>query len=227
MALVQTTKPLHEYFSNYRLKRIKKGQTILFQGEVPRLVYILKSGAVKAYNIDPNGEEKIIALIGPNEVIAPSWAYGKAPVALFYYDAFSDVELYTLPKEDLISKFVQDRDALLTAFDKLASLFTGASFHINALEEPKSSQKLASLLHYLTIRFGKPTASGKILIQVRLTQQDIARMLGLTRETVATELSKLKKDRVLSYKTQHYLIDPDKLQRLHGEEDFNNVKIQT
>ena len=218
-------KQFQDYISKFPVRTLKKGQTVLFQGEVPRQAFVIKSGAIKAYNIDPNGEEKIIALVGPNEIMAPSWVFGKSPVALYYYDVFVDTEVYVLPREELRSILATNKDALAAAFDRLISVFIGSNIHINALENSKSSQKLVNLLHYLTMRFGLPTNSNDITIDLRLTQHDLARMLGLTRETVAMELSRLKKQHILSYKSQKYTVNTRELQKLHGEEEFSDLTM--
>lgn len=218
-------KELQDYVTKYPLRTFKKGHTLLFQGEVPRQTFVIKHGAIKAYNIDPNGEEKIVALIGSNEIMAPSWVFGKAPVALYYYDVFVDTEVYVLNRDDLREILKTNPDALYAAFDRLISVFIGSNLHINALENSKSSQKLINLLHYLTMRFGKPTKGDQVFIDLRFTQHDLARMLGLTRETVAMELSRLKREKVISYQSQHYTVDSRKLQRLHGEDEFSELKI--
>lgn len=222
---LSSNKELREFVANFPLKSFKKGQTLLFQGEVPRQTFILKSGAIKAYNIDPNGEEKIIALIGPNEIMTPSWVFGKAPVALYYYDVFVDTEAYVLSREDLHTLLETNRDALFAAFDRLVSVFIGSNIHINALENSKSSQKIINLLHYLSVRFGKPAGQNRTVINLRLTQHDLARMLGLTRETVAMELSRLKKQHVISYQSQLYTVDITKLQELNNEDEFSDLVI--
>jgi hypothetical protein len=51
-------------------------------------------------------------------------------------------------------------------------------------------------------------------------------MVGLTRETTALELSKLKKKGIISYNTQHYTIDTEKLLSLLGAEEFRQLHLQ-
>ena len=51
-----------------------------------------------------------------------------------------------------------------------------------------------------------------------------ASLVGLTRETTTNELSKLKSEKVLRYSTHRYAIDKAKLERLLGEDSFDNLK---
>jgi hypothetical protein len=45
-------------------------------------------------------------------------------------------------------------------------------------------------------------------------------MIGATRETIATELSRLRKEKVIDYKQQLYIIDKAKLLALRNEDEL-------
>ena len=81
------------------IRVIKKGGNILFQGEIPRHVMIVRSGVVRAYSIASSGEERIVSLHGKGDIIPISWVFGSTPNSLFYYEAASDVRLFTIEKE--------------------------------------------------------------------------------------------------------------------------------
>jgi CRP-like cAMP-binding protein len=71
------------------------------------------------------------------------------------------------------------------------------------------------MLNILAKRFGKENEGGdKSEIIVPLTQQDIANLLGLTRETVATELKKLKDKGYVYYDKWQFVVHTDKLSEL-------------
>ncbi len=60
---------LNDLLKSYTLRKFKKGQTLLFQGEVPRYAYVVKSGTVKTYNISPLGEEQLISLSSEYDIL--------------------------------------------------------------------------------------------------------------------------------------------------------------
>jgi CRP-like cAMP-binding protein len=205
---------------NYPLRTFKKGQTLLFQGEVPRYAYVVKHGTVKTYNISPLGEEQIISLTSKYDILPEAWLLGDAAVAYYFYEAFTDCEVYMVPRQELVQKVAEVPAFSQHVLQRFMRLYVGASVHINALEQPRSRDKLVHLLHYLTMRFGSEKPKGKVQIDMRLTHQTLANMIGATRETIATELSRLRKEKVIDYRQQMYIIDKPKLLQLRNEDEL-------
>ena len=94
------------------LRRIKKGGNVLFQGEIPRSVMIVRDGVVRAYTITSAGEERIVALYGKGEIFPPAWALDEAPNALFYYDALTEVRVMSVTKQ-AFNETITDNKTLL------------------------------------------------------------------------------------------------------------------
>jgi len=70
------------------------------------------------------------------------------------------------------------------------------------------------------MRFGQPAGKDDIRIDLRLTHQTLAGMLGVTRETIATEIARLRREKVLDYKQQTYTINKSKLLQLRNDENL-------
>ncbi|HET8671949.1 MAG TPA: Crp/Fnr family transcriptional regulator, partial [Candidatus Saccharimonadales bacterium] len=191
---------LHSLLNAYSLRKFKKGQTLLFQGEVPRYAYVVKSGTVKTYNISPLGEEQLISLSSEYDILPEAWFLGEASVAYYFYEAFVDCTVYAIPRDELIKKVSESPAFANHLLQRFMRLYVGASVHINALEQPRSRDKLVHLLHYLVMRFGEDIGRDRIRIELRLTHQTLANMLGVTRETIATEIARLRRERVVDYK---------------------------
>lgn len=217
----QPAAKLTHFFDKYPIRKFKKGQTVLFQGEVPRYAYVSKSGTIKTYNISPLGEEQIISLSTEYDILPEAWFLGEASVAYYFYEAFTDCEVYTIPREELAQEVQQNTALANQLLRRFMQLYIGARVHVNALEQSRSRDKLVHLLHYLMMRFGMPEkANGTIKLDIRLTHQTLANMLGVTRETIAMEISRLRKEKVVDYKQQTYLINKPKLLALRNEDDL-------
>lgn len=210
---------LTDLLNAYSLRKFKKGQTVLFQGEVPRYAYVIKSGTVKTYNISPLGEEQLISLSSDYDILPEAWFLGEASVAYYFYEAFTDCTVYAIPREELIKKVNDSPEFANHLLRRFMRLYVGASVHINALEQPRSRDKLVHLLHYLMLRFGQDAGKDKVTLSLRLTHQTLANMLGVTRETIATELSRLRREKVISYKQQTYIINKPQLLQLRNDDE--------
>jgi CRP/FNR family transcriptional regulator, cyclic AMP receptor protein len=216
----QSRSPLARLLTNYPWRQFKKGQTILFQGEVPRYAYVIKEGVVRTYNISANGDEQIITLSAPYDILPEAWYLRDASTAYYFYGAYTDCKVYLVPREELLHKVASQPELSQALLQRAMRLHVGAKVHINALEQPKSRDKLVYLLYYLMLRFGDDASKGKQRINLRLTHQTLADMLGTTRETIALELSRLRKEHVIDYSQQLYTVDTAKLQALRNDEDF-------
>lgn len=223
-----TIKQFQDFLSQHQQKTFKKGEIIVFQGEVPRGVFVVKSGVVKAYNLSTNGDEKPVAFYGSDSNFPGPWVYGKMANSTYYYEAFtSEVTVYMIERDEFV-RFIKSRPQFIyQELERYISDELGKSMRLNALQHSKASDKLLYTLHYLSLSHGKKTAPQKIEITLDLTHQDFANLTGLTRETAATELNKLKKANIIEYgKGQAYTLDLSKLMKLLNDEYIADLDIK-
>ncbi len=218
-------KDLISVLKDQPVRVLKKGWPLFYQGEVPRSAFIVKSGMVKVYDINTSGEEKVITFTDYLGFLTPEWLFGKSPVSLYYADAFTDCEVYTIPKQLLLETLFANEEMLKFTIDRYVNLYVGATLHISALEQTKAAEKLLRILQWLSLRFGVELSDGVFKVDIRLTHQDLAHMIGMTRETTAVELGKLRKQGVISYQNQRYILNTDKMHKIMGEDEFKALVI--
>jgi CRP/FNR family transcriptional regulator len=198
---MDTTRQLEllDLLTDYPLRNYRKGEIILFQGEAPRVAYVLQKGVAKAYNISSSGDEKPIGFYGPGSLFPASWVLGRAPSAIYYYEAFTDVAVYCVPPNEYVELLKANPETLYSELENYVADEVGKSMRLNALQHSRASDKLIYTLHYLALSNGKQLSNDTVELQLLLTHQDFANLTGLTRETTATELNKLKKAGVITY----------------------------
>lgn len=216
---------IKSFFEQYPIKRFDKGELILVQGEVPPCVYSVKKGVIKTYNLTSQGEEKPISFDVESEMFPVAWAFGKAKYAQYYYEAFTDCELYCVPPSDYTRYLQTQPKELYEAFDGLLSHNISNQMRINALEQSKAAAKVLYTIHFLCLRFGTEVKEDTVRVNLPLTQQDLANFMGLTRETTGIELKKLQRQGVLTYKNQNYIVKTDKLDELL-DEDYDQGSLE-
>jgi CRP-like cAMP-binding protein len=216
---------LRNFCEKYPLRHFKKDRPLFYQGEVPQTAFYIKSGVIKVYNITTGGEEKIVSYESDGSLVPSGWLFSKSPAALFYYDAFTDSQMYSIPKRDMISFINTNQDATTSMLDHYASMYTAAIMHLHALEQSRARDKLLHIFQYLALRFGKEVGKDTYRVELRLTHQDIANLIGITRETVTAEISKLSKSGVVKSENLHYIVDTNKALRQVGENDFDQVNL--
>lgn len=202
------------------------GEPILYQGEVPRHAYIITEGIVKTYDIGGAGDEKIINFMSVGDLLPPAWVFKKAPVSLYYYDAFTPCSFYRVPRDELLNAIKTTPEITHFMFEHYAASFVGSLLEINALEQSKGNEKIIHMLQYLLMRFPSKQnqPNGWERIDLRITHQDLANMTGLTRETTSTELNKLRRKGIVEYANQNYSLNIQLLRSLLSSEEFLSFK---
>lgn len=207
-----------QFIGKYYVKRYRKGEILLVQGEVPQAMYLLKKGIVKTYNLTAQGEEKPISFDSAGEIFPIAWTFGRARYAQYYYEAFTDCEVYSIPRNEYLDFLQATPEVVYDRFTDFVDRYLNFQMRINALEQSKAATKILNTLHFLCLRFGRDIRKNVVHIQLPLTQQDLANFMGLTRETTGIELKKLQRQGLLDYKRQNYIVRTDKLNELLDEE---------
>ncbi len=138
---------------------------------------------------------------------------------MFYYEALTSCELAPIEKANFntasdaeINQYVLDRFLHIANSNLVRNL---------ALQQPRAKDKIIYFFYFLAIRHGNETAAGLYTLGIPLTHQTIANCLGLTRETVATELGNLKRIGAVAYRNKKYIIDKKLVIKAVGKEITN------
>ena len=204
----------------------KKGSILLYQGEAPRMAYILLEGVLKVYSINNAGEEQIVTFQIKNDLFPSPWIFGRTATTLYYYEALTDCEVLTCPRDELRKVIFGQPKLMERTLEYYVTGYTSMLMRITALEQSRAREKIMFTLYYLLFRYGRENKAGAYSVELSLTHSVIASLVGLTRETTTTELSKLKRQKVLQYNAHEYIIDKQKLERLLGEDSFGDIIMQ-
>ncbi len=213
-------------FSKFPTKTYKKGQLLIFQGEVPRFGFVLKKGIIKEYDINKQGNEQITCLLNINEAFPFPWLMGVATTATYYYETVSECELYIIDRERYQELVKDDKTFALYELTRKAHNENYQTRRLAAVLNSRADNKLVNTFQYLIERYGTKPIGGVTKVTISLTHQDLANLTGLTRETVSKEIGKLKKSGVIAGKGDHshYSINISKLNKLLST-PLSNFKI--
>lgn len=172
------------------VRHFKAKAPIIYQGEVPRCGFFIKKGIVKVYNLHANGNEQILRFYGPGEFFPLPWLYGKVSTEFFYYEAVENCEVVSITKQDVQDIIKTDPALEQYILDSALSDQTALNLRIISLEQPRANEKLEYTLYYLLFRYGKHVGDEKYVINMSLTHITLANLVGLTRETITTEMNR-------------------------------------
>lgn len=203
---------MENLFVKLPIRKFRKGQILIYEGDIIRNIYYIESGYVKVSNILHNGSQRTIIIYKPGEAFPLTSFLSGEGVARFFYECMTDVEVRSRPQADfqkLIKGNLEVGEELIVYTNKMSEQYVE---RIETLSAQSARSKVVSLLGYLTKKTGA-ASDGKIKINVPLTTQDIADMCSLTRETASLQLIKLKKEGLLSGR-RFLIVDKAKLKKL-------------
>jgi CRP/FNR family transcriptional regulator, cyclic AMP receptor protein len=169
-----------------RRRRIRRNETILRAGAAGDEVVVVLDGRVKLSAYGPDRREVVLALRGPGELLGEMAALaGQRRTATAV--AVDDVEAGFLHADEL-RDFLRDHpDAALVMIRMLVRRLSEATRDVVDLATRDSVGRIAKRLLELAAEHGAPTDGGT-RIELSLSQDELARWTGATRETVSRAL---------------------------------------
>lgn len=204
----------NNYFKSYPLIRMRKGQAILAaEKEIPDIFWI-RQGTIRMYQISENGAE-ITLHVFRAPAFLPIMFYLSRPEGEYYFQAVETVIARKAPAEEVVEFLKGNPDVLFDLVSRFADAITGLLLRIDQLSTKSAYQRVASLLLYLVQKAGKPQPDGSYIIDMRLSQPDIAAWIGVARETVSHQIDKLRKNGIIaSIDRKFVVLDMDQLQKI-------------
>lgn len=171
-------------------------------------VYAILSGTAKIYVDDDSGSEVIIAILGPGEVV------GEMSLA----DSLGrSANVLTLERSSFLW---MDRRALLTSMEEssviarnLAGILSRrlrlANTHARSLAVLDVQGRVAAQLLAFASEYGEDMPGGDTLIPLRLTQSDLAALVGASRASVNGALASFRRRGAISVEGKHRIVIHD------------------
>lgn len=202
-----------ELFSLGNSQRYKKHDLIFQAGSPGDNVYLLASGRAKIYQLSPTGKEVIMWFCFPGELfgMAEVCRRGRREV---YARACSQSEIVRISQERFKTFLHQHPDAAMLTVDILSCRLRILGDMLLNLTSEDVMSRLLKLLTRLCLQYGK-TQGAELLLDIPLTHQEIADMIGASRQTVSSAISDLRKRGLIDMENHCiHVHDPDALVKM-------------
>lgn len=186
-------KPVRALFMKQPAQNYKRGDVLLHQGEVGDEVLFITDGFVKAYTIADDGDEKLITILGPGDVINLEAVLFFDHTHRYYYEAMTDGKVRILEALTLQKKLEKDSEALLGLARYLMTRNDELAQTLDNILQAKADVKLVNMLALLVQRFGQELSEGTVTLPFTLSHAQLASMVGTTRETMTVQVRQLTK----------------------------------
>jgi len=162
----------------------------------PGSLYLLATGIVRIYRVSSDGAETAFGYVAAGEV------FGE--LALFddfnresFAEAVRSSQVWKIPR-NLFSELVENSPGLVLAITRqIGSRFKRIESRIENLVFRDARSRVAGILCELAEDFGREVEQG-LLIDIDLTQAELATLVGITRQTANVYLRELQDQGILS-----------------------------
>jgi CRP-like cAMP-binding protein len=192
---------ISRYFIN---EEFRKKQLIFSEGDPSEWLFVVIRGKVKITKLSNEGKEIILEIISPLDFFG-----GVAVVRGFPYPAnavaMESTRTLKVSRKNLMTIMDRFPNLMFSMAINIGDRIKGSHEMLKSIALEKVESRIASLLIKLADKAGEKTDEG-MLINMNLTRQDIAEMVGTTVETSIRTTSKLSKAGILSSKAGKIVI---------------------
>jgi CRP-like cAMP-binding protein len=181
-----------------------KNEIIVKPGKIDDDVYYLEKGYVRLYTYSPQGQELTIAIFKGPTYFPLSWSPSDNQVR-YYYQAMNPIKMRKVSLEQMTETVTRYPELgvalLLKARDRIGLLMQRfESMMMGTAKERIISFLLTSIEHFSKLD------DGVYILELPFSHKDIAAFTGLTRETVSTEMVKLKRNGCVQYVNRYITV---------------------
>lgn len=189
---------------NSYAKLYEKDEVIFFENDSVKKLYFLVNGKVKLSMLSAEGKEKVLTILQEGDIFGELSLFDEDPHPLTA-EVMDDARLLIIPWNEM-EKLITERPSLaikiIEALSKKTRLLTS---QVRELVFQDAAGRLASLLSRLAEDFGREIDEGTV-IDLVLTHQEIANLIGSSRVTVTKLMNKFIDDGMITIKKRKIII---------------------
>ncbi|MDO5725204.1 MAG: pyruvate formate-lyase-activating protein [Tissierellia bacterium] len=176
-------------------RKMRRGELIFQSFDRADRLYLVCSGKIKIYENTLDGKEQILYIYTEGEFIG-GLNILKDTDYLYNGECIEPGVIGIISKDVFDNFLVKNPHVLLRMLKMTYERIRLAEELIRRLTASTTDEKVASLLLKLIPEFGTPEGS-KIILNLSMTREELASMVGLTRETLARKISEYREEGIL------------------------------
>lgn len=188
-------------------KSYPKDTILVQENESGDTMYMILSGKVKVSNVGPDGKEVILSVLGPGEIFGEMSLLDDEPRSA-NVTAIEATEMLQLRRRDFLPLFEGNVEMLTKLLATLSRRLRHANAQIRSLALLDVLGRIAKLLLELADKDGRKLLDGSVVFR-RPTHQEIASMVGTSRETVSRMIGELARDGYIKISGKDIIIYED------------------
>ena len=197
--------PALEEFNHHKTtNNYKKGQIIFYEGNQAFGIFCVQSGRIKLYKSGLDGRPQIVRLAGPGDLLGYRSLFAGEPYHATA-EALEDSSICCIDKSAFFSVLKKHPDLGFDLLRKLSKELRVAEDLATSIAQKSARERMAELLLMLQEAYGSRDQLG-VTLQLHLSREEMAEMIGTTQETAIRLLSEFKKKKMIQVKEREITI---------------------
>lgn len=195
---------MKEVMSLFRMKKVKKKDMLFHEEEDCQAIYFISQGRIKTFKTDEEGREKIINILGEGEMFPHIGLFGGGlyPASAMVVE---DGILYVIEVEKFLHLLEHNPSLSVKMLKIMEQKIRSLQEHLSGLLSRDIGERVWHILQGLGKASGTQIENG-IRIDMELTHQDLASMVGTTRETITRVLGQYRKENKLEIHNGKFIL---------------------
>lgn len=182
------------------------GETVFEPAARPHSVYLLERGLVRIYRLSAAGDEATLGYVRPGEVFGELGAFSDLPRESFA-QAVRASHVWRVARAGLLRVLQEHPRIALEVTAQIGNRFKRIESRVESLVFRNLRSRIAHILLELAEDFGHEDGKG-VSIDIPLSQQDLAALVGATRQSVNLCLRELREAGLIRYRNRRFAV-PD------------------
>lgn len=200
---------ISKFASTIRIAHYERHEIIILQGANNCGLYIVVEGLVKEYRLHTSGRQRVIKMRGQGSL------FGKVTLGsscILQAEAVEPTEVYVIGQPHLQTLMELDSRITIRLMNHMGKQLEAAYLELESAAYDPIYQRVCNLLIRLCddLQISIPPSC---IIALRITQEDMAEILGVTRMTVTKPVSELRKKGILFGRSGNLRLDHDALSK--------------
>lgn len=167
--------------------RMERSDVLFREGDQGATLFIIAEGKIKLGRTSADGRENLVAVLGPGEMFGELSLFDPGPRTMTA-TAVAETQVVALGNDSLTEILTGRPEVAKALLAALAQRLRRTNEHLADLVFTDVPGRVAKALLDLSKRFGRPVEGG-ILVAHDLTQEELAQLVGASRETVNKALA--------------------------------------
>jgi CRP-like cAMP-binding protein len=194
------------YIKSFPVRTFSRDEILVASGEANDTLLAIREGFVKVTALDDVGRQKLLWIAGRYDIVPVEQLFSKRAVH-YFYSGFTDGSAYVMDKSSLLDHMDDHPHVMTEIAHGLSEHYDDLLMRVNAVEQSDIRAKLLHVVRNICLKFSSSDTAHLHEIGLNLTHQDLADMIGSTREAVSLEMAKIKSDGLIDYTRSTFIVN--------------------